>query len=338
MAKYTELMLQYSDNELTTEQSIMVEKELSENSLLKQEYALNLDIDKCMRGHAIANQAFADIELPQVEKKAKNDIAEHLMDKSGSNHGLEFFIKGALIENDRLERQIDEAEREMISSGVERKAFDWVNSWIQQKEQLLKNDPSTKQILDFVKQGMQSDYEPKQRSLAFKSTKKLLYKIASVAAIFLVSFSLWMLFSAKESPDELFAEYYQPYQVIDGQTRSNTADANKLFKNAVKSYKKGDFKASALDFDNLLKLDNSSPKMRLLFSITQIELQNYQEAIVGFTNIINANGDYVVEAKWYLSMSYLKTGEINKAKTLLEELAVTPGYYKNKAVELLDEL
>lgn len=338
MTKYTELMLQYSDNELNIKQSLLVEKELSVNNVLKKEYALNLDIDKYMKGEAIVNQIYSDVGLSQIEPLAKNDIAEYLLDKSGKNSGLSFYIKGALTENDRLIAQIDEAEREMDHYHIENETLWWVDSWYKQKEHLLKNDTATQEIFNFVELGMKADYQPEQITFTNHSVRKLLYRVASVAAIFVISFGLWMLFLTKPSTEELFAEYYQPYQVIDGQTRSNQENVNKLFKDAVKSYRNNDFEASSLAFKELLEIDNTSPKMRLLFSITQIELQNYKLAITGLNHIINANGDFVVEAKWYLAMCYLKTDNIKDAKLLLKELSVLPGYYKNKAIELLEEL
>ena len=337
MTKYTELMLQYSDNELNTEQALLFEKELSENDILKQEYALNLDIDRCMKGEAIINEISSDAELSFIETTTKHDIADFIIDESDNNHGLEFFIKGALAENEKVEKQIDEAEREMNQYGIDSETRVWVDSWYQQKEQLLGSDPVTQEILDFVKKGMQADYMPEKEIVTKKPMRKLLFRVASVAAIFILSFSLWMLFSTKPSTEELFAEYYKPYPVIDGQTRSNEENVNQAFKDAVKKYKNNDFKASALAFERLIGIDKSA-KMRLLFSITQIELQNYEEAISGFNHIINTNAEFVIEAKWYLTMCYLKTDKIDKAKSLLSELSVTPGYYKSKAIELLDKL
>jgi tetratricopeptide (TPR) repeat protein len=338
MSKYTELMLQYSDGELDMEQIHLVEKELSKDISLRREYVLNQDIDECMRGFSMFNEINSDSDLLTAETISKSDIADYFIDKEDTNPGLSFFINGALSEYKILEEQVDKAEREKHLYNVEQETNTWISDWVEQKDKLFKGDSSAQKLLDFVKQGMKTnnvaDFEP----VSNKPIKKLLYRIASIAAVLVISIGLWMLFSPKPSTDGLFAEYYQPYQIIDGQTRSNGENVDRLFRDAVKNYKSNNFEKSSMTFEKLLEIDHSSVKMRFLHSVTQIELKNYEKAISGFNYVIETNGDFVIEAKWYLSMCYLKTDKIKEAKALLVELSHTPGYYKSKSINLLSEL
>ncbi len=338
MSKYTELMLQYSDGELDMEQIHLVEKELSKDISLRREYVLNQDIDECMRGFSMLNEINSDSDLLVTETNTKSDIADYFIDKTGTNPGLSFYINRALSEHKMLEEEVDKAERENYLYNIELETNTWVNNWIEQKDKLLKSDSSAQKLKDFVEQAMQNKNTIQLTPVSDKPIKKLLYRVASIAAILVISFGLWMLFSQKTTTEGLFAEYYQPYQIIDGQTRSAGENVDQLFKDAVKSYKNNDFNESSLAFERLLEIDKSSVKMRFLYSVTQIELQNYENAISGFNYIIETNGDFVIEAKWYLSMCYLKTGKVKEAKSLLIELSHTPGYYKNKSINLLNEL
>ncbi len=338
MSKYTELMLQYSDGELNMAQVHLVEQELSKDISLRREYVLNQDIDECMRGFSLLNEINSDSNLLMTKTTTKNDIADYYIDKADTNPDLSFYINGALSEFELLKDQLDKAEREKYLYNVEYETSNWVSEWVEQKDKLLKGDSSANKLRDFVKQGMRTKSIIELEPVSSRPMKKLLFRVASIAAVLVISLSLWMLFSPKPTTEGLFAEYYQPYQIIDGQTRSNEGNVDQLFKDAVKSYKNNDFNESSLAFESLLEIDNSSVKMRFLYSVTQIELQDYQKAISGFNYIIETNGDFVVEAKWYLSMCYLKTGKIKDAKLLLIELSNTPGYYKSKSTNLLNEL
>jgi len=338
MSKYTELMLKYSDGELGFEQANLIEGKILENVDLRREYSLNQNVDEYMRSQLMMTQINQDPDLNQLEEMAKNDVAEFLMDTDEVSDGLAFYISGALSDNEKLSIQIDQAEREMHSKQLEVETSEWVHNWVENKETLLKHDKPTQEIFDFVKRGMDEDYVPEIKIHKAKPVKRLLLRISSAAAVLIIAIGLWMIFGSKPSAEELFVSYYQPYQVIDGQTRSDDKIVNQQFIEAVRLYKSGKFVDASQKFENLLKIDENSSKMRLLPSITLIEQQNYENAIKGFKDIILANGEHTVEAKWYLSLCYLKTNQINEAKLLLEELSDTPGYFKTRSAELLSEL
>lgn len=338
MSEYTERMLQYVDGELNPEQSIFFEKELFKNASLRKKYALNQDIDECMKGLSLINQINdkEEADLVDIDAIAKNDIADYLLDESGSETGLKFFINGALAENDLMEKMIDEAEREMSLLKIEEETKDWVDEWTNLKKQL-ENDPKTQKIIDYVQQGMENDFvvpklNPRKTSVKFK-----LLRVVSIAAVLIISFGFWMIFSSSPSSEELFAEYYQPYEVFYGQTRNSEKDIKKLEIDAIKLYKNKMYNEAVIKFQTLLS-SGSTEKIKLLYSITQIELKDYENAILNLEEIIQTNVEYVIEAKWYLALCYLKIDKKDKAKTLFEELALTPGYYKNSSEELLEDL
>ena len=330
-------MLKYSDGELGFEQANLIEEKIQKNTELRREYAINLDVDEYMRSHLLISEANKDPDFIRVETLAKNDVAEFLISTDNSD-GLAFYIKSALTKSDELGIKIDQAEREMHLKGLKNETTEWVKSWVEHKDALLKNDKQTQEIFDFVRKGMDAEYVTEIKIGKVSSVKRLLFKISSAAAILIIAIGLWSIFSSKHSTEELFADYYQPYQVIDGQTRSENKEINQQFMDAVRHYKKEQFDYASVEFEKLLKIDKNSSKIILLFSITQIEQQNYAKAITGLNDIILTNGEFTIEAKWYLALCYLKTDQLNNAKDLLKELSVTPGYFKNKSAELLNEL
>ena len=60
--------------------------------------------------------------------------------------------------------------------------------------------------------------------------------------------------------------------------------------------------------------DPSSESARFLLGMSQLALQNYNQTINLLTAVSDDSGEYGKEARWYLGLSYLKTG--NKAKQL----------------------
>ena len=67
-------------------------------------------------------------------------------------------------------------------------------------------------------------------------------------------------------------------------------------------------------------------------------LKNFKGAVLTFNDLLSHGVKFVPEARWYLGLCYIKTGEISKAKDLLLTLSETKGIYKNKAQLILKTL
>ena len=72
--------------------------------------------------------------------------------------------------------------------------------------------------------------------------------------------------------------------------------------------------------------------------ISQMELGNYDQAVKMLEDVVSRQGEYLKEARWYLGLAYIKTGNTEKAAGCFEILAGTPGYYNLRAREILRRL
>jgi tetratricopeptide (TPR) repeat protein len=70
-----------------------------------------------------------------------------------------------------------------------------------------------------------------------------------------------------------------------------------------------------------------------------VELGEFRSAIECFTKIISAKDcPYSAEARWYLALCCLKTGQKRKAKDYFEEIIIIQRYKKEEAKEILKKL
>jgi hypothetical protein len=332
-----ELMLMYSDEELAIEDALKVEKTINENKDLKRGYLLNRQINEHMQIHLMMEQIKADPDLDEIEKSLKSEVVESQSMPENANSGLLFYINGAQTDIKNIGNQVDEAEREMYLKGIEEETNQWVQMWKEEVNSLGNKDKYSLEIADYIKRGMENANSQVILKTGNESKRKLFFRISTIAAIIILALGFWGLFGSNPTTDDLFAEYYKPYDVIDGQTRSYK-QTNDKFIEIARLYENGQFSDAAKQLDEMIAKDNNSPKILLIYGITQIEQHKYQNAINSFNEIVKDDGEFSIEAKWYVALCYLKIKDINKAKALLVELSKTPGIYMAKAQKILGEI
>jgi len=340
MSEFTKLMLQYSEGELEMNEALLIEKRILENEGLKKEYLLNQRLNEYMRLEQMMQQIHNDQGLAEIEATTKDDINKYVSIEAEKDQGVALFINSAIKQNNEVEILIDGAEREMHISGIDNQVNEWVQAWEKEKIQSDNPDSYTRELIDYVKLGMNEGLKPEIRLLDNKIRKKsrLLVYISSTAAILILVLGFSSLFNSKTSPNELFADNYEPYKIVNEQTRSYEYQYNNKYIEAIKLYQKGIFIEAGALFKELLN-DNPKPaKIQLLYGISQLENKQYDSALANFKEIIDNNGEYVIDAKWYMALIYLKKDDIKSAGLLLKELAETPGYYKDKSKEILEKL
>jgi tetratricopeptide (TPR) repeat protein len=129
--------------------------------------------------------------------------------------------------------------------------------------------------------------------------------ITVVVAVFMNSF--------KENPDQLFQAYFTPYpNMFEPALRSNQSVDSKRSE-AFQAYEQGNYQKAATLFTDLLKDDKDAP-MLLLLGNSNLILGNLEEAKANFITLNQDFDDLDMQAKWYLSLCYLKSGEIEKLK------------------------
>jgi tetratricopeptide (TPR) repeat protein len=167
------------------------------------------------------------------------------------------------------------------------------------------------------------------------STRWYYYAAAAVigttilVAVFMNSFD--------ENPDQLFQAYFAPYPNMFEPTTRSAESVDSKRADAFQAYEQGNYQRAATLFSDLLN-ENKEPGMLLLLGNSNMMLGKLDEAKANFITLNKDYDDLDMQAKWYLSLCYLKTGEIDKAQVLLKELGDTEISYSTKAKELLEKV
>ena len=172
-----------------------------------------------------------------------------------------------------------------------------------------------------------------------KGKNRKLWPAIAIAASFalLIGFGMWYLSDRPDAPKQLFVEFYQPAN-ISLITRNGTVDAQ--LAKAEKFYKEGDYAAALPAFLQKTEKDTNDVRLLMAVGICYLELGEHEKGVGQFAQIFNSKDPFFSDlAKWYTAMAYLKKGEPEKAKGLLQTFANNPGADKNKeASEILKRL
>lgn len=187
------------------------------------------------------------------------------------------------------------------------------------------------QYLKALEANLQSNKHLKLNS----PIKKWYYYVAAVT-VGIVILGKVMLTSFNETPNQLFEAYFTPYPNMFEPTVRGNSTATKRTE-AFQAYEQGDYQKAAVLFRDLLKT-NKEPGILLLLGNANLVLGNIDEAEENFTDLNKDFDELDIQSKWFLSLCYLKSGEVERARTMLKELGETEISYATKAKELLEKV
>lgn len=157
---------------------------------------------------------------------------------------------------------------------------------------------------------------------------------AGLAFLILVLFIVNKLVFDSPSRVQLYADYYTPYDdLISG--RTDQEDSLTL---AMVFYNKQDYAKSA---DLLSKLDKTEKPLLLLYEgISWMNMDKTKKSEALLLELSELDSPFEIEARWYLALSYLKEGNIEKCKVVLTEIIDSPEKtsYTDLAKDLKDRL
>lgn len=159
------------------------------------------------------------------------------------------------------------------------------------------------------------------------------YAMAAVVALFILA-AVWMI-RPRETPEQLFQTYFVPVTNVFETTRRGTAFSERPM--AYQYYDAKDYRMAADMFGQLMEEDQK-PELLLLSANANLAIGNTAAAREHLTVLIRDYDEMDMPAKWYLSLCYLKEGDIVKARAVLEELGRTEVSYTSKAKELLKKV
>ena len=161
--------------------------------------------------------------------------------------------------------------------------------------------------------------------------------VAAGVAVLVAAF--FLLLPGKTDPAVLYQAYYETPN-LSGGSRGGDAAIDALKSEAAQSFKSQNYAAAVQQYLAILQQTPNDPYVQLALGLSYMETDDLQNAEKAFAQIIqNEDILYLHQAKWYQALSFLKTGEVEKAKVNLEALAADPLVdFHEEAVELLGKL
>lgn len=160
--------------------------------------------------------------------------------------------------------------------------------------------------------------------------------IAAAAAVAL-AMTFVFLYNGSESSEELFTRNFEPYPNVFEPTQRGADGVSDKRTSAFALYEQGKYADAAVLFKELLN-EKEEGEVLLLLGNCNLVLNRDEEAKNNFLTLIRDFDALDEQAKWFLSLCYLKSGEREKAKLIWEELGDPKITYSEKAKKLLKEV
>lgn len=281
-----------------------------------------------------------------IANKAVDDMMSDYNSHFEGNNENEKFIREILspgTKTNSLERELAGIRKEINDNKLNEITSDWVQEWHKKKQRIETSDPKSEEIKNFITSSINSpaieDENIEKKGVTKAFGKRLFARYASLAAAALIgTFILIRTLLPSSDAGKLFDSYYKPFDAVSPVTRSIGNTESEKYSSAIASYKTGNFQQAAIGFAELLEKDKYVVASQFFLGISQLALNNNQQAINLLTEVSNEGGEYGKEARWYLGMAYLRTADKQKAAECFKSLANTEGYYKARSEMILRRL
>ena len=171
--------------------------------------------------------------------------------------------------------------------------------------------------------------------------KRIMLRIAAVAASFLLIVSIWTTYSqtqemltAEQLADNYIEVGYQPNDTRKGPVERLRNEAKRL-------YEKGEFQKAVKILKEMIDKEgkNALAKDYFELGINHLKIDNYNDAIKNFEVVLNHSSEEMFgEAYQFSRLAYIKTKNLAIAKEQLKDLANIGGKYDKEAQALLDAM
>jgi hypothetical protein len=246
-------------------------------------------------------------------------------------------------EDEKLAAEINDIKKESRENDLGNITAGWVRKWDEDRLNCITPDGLSEERKEFITNSLveaDNNFDRKAASGTKKLFRKTIFArfaLPAAAAIIGTVFIIKMLLPSY-NPDKLYAKYYEPVSALSPVTRSGGAVETNSYTAAVESYNNKNYQAAAAAFSDAILNDPLNMSPRFFLGITQMELGNYDQAENLLEDVISHQGEYAKEARWYLGLAYIKTGERQKARDCFGILAKSPGFYSGRAENILRRL
>lgn len=263
--------------------------------------------------------------------------SEKMKDDRDRNRILADYLYNDLdpVEREVLEREMQKNPDFYKSYQLSVEVKDYLLAKIQLEE--MRSDPmleNAEKLADLAFDVENHDEEEKATiSIGTrKRNRKIAYALAIAATVAIIlSFGI---FPASIDQDRLFDRYYEPIEASDFTQRGESNDLYGEIARGINYYVDGDYSQSINQFSDLAS--NPAIRSEVLFftALSHLGLGQYQQAQSILEALVDSEIRYQAETLWYLSLSYLKSGELEKSNAYLGQLEIYDGMYKQDAQAL----
>jgi TolA-binding protein len=313
--------------------------------LSDEDSALFGKINEYMKGSSDIEDVKSDPAYTSATDTAVMMIAGY-QENNARNKDNERFINDSLAEkttDEKLSDEINQIKHEIRNSNLNDISSEWVKEWHEKREENKSRDPKAEEIREFITGSFDSDevitgkgHKGNRRSALSRS---LIIRYSSLAAAAVIG-AVFLIRALLISGDtqKLFSKYYEPFNAVSDVTRGTGSVGSISFNRAIENYKYSDYLAAETGFSEAMLNETTSLSASFFLGITEIQLGNYPGAIDLLGGVASRQGEYTKEARWYLGLAYLKSGNKLKASECFELLARSPGFYTDRSEKILRRL
>jgi tetratricopeptide (TPR) repeat protein len=178
------------------------------------------------------------------------------------------------------------------------------------------------------------------RKTSVLSLRNKVTRYAAMLAVLIAVASLIYLPGRKVSSEDLFNEYFNVAPTAsESVTRSSGSATAEAYMLAVDYYNKGNYKGAINHFLKYTSTNQENPEVFMMLGNSYANMEEYSEAGINYKKVVDHNDNlYIEDANWLLGLCYLRTGEIDKARTQMELISVSDSRHNSQAKDVLKKM
>ena len=165
------------------------------------------------------------------------------------------------------------------------------------------------------------------------------WSIGIAASVLLVIASTLVFYriSTKDNSEQLYLAYFAIYPNIIDPMQRNDISVGLMESTGFQQYDLGNYEEAIKQFN--VSLNQGDDEYALFYlAISYMQVGQHNQAIESLEQYLQHYSTLNSQAQWYLSLSYVKSNELEKAKIQLSKLAAGSSSYSEKAKKLLNQL
>lgn len=187
-------------------------------------------------------------------------------------------------------------------------------------------------VLNFRKKLLKAEKEYFEPSMESGKSMAMNWKVAA-AILAIIGLSLFGWYQNINQEKSLFEKHFTVYPLEDA-VRGGQDESMKV---AFEAYSKQDYAKAIPILENLVAKMPDKHDLKMYLGSSYLKSGAVGQAIREFEKL-TAIETYSEQAKWYLALCYLKANENDRVTTLLEDIIVFDGIYRNDAKNLYEEI